>query len=189
MQLPSPGLYKADTHPDCVGCHRGLSPFRLSSLDCLPNFIDSFGKPRTLPGTREAGEGTGSGAPRWRVYSSIAQPSSCCPLPSKGCQTGFSTPPSTDQEILLPANRRLDPSDSPPHPYLPPPQLMVSQQMFEDHLKAWLRITIKFKVSALVQIPNLLQGSGGFGLKAASFYNLPTPNLGLSQGWPSGGGL
>lgn len=59
--------------------------------------------------------------------------------------------------------------------------------MVEDHLKVRLRITIKSKVPALVQIPNLLQGSGGCGLKAASFYSLPTPNLGLSQGWPSGG--
>lgn len=76
------------------------------------------------------------------------------------------------------------------HPPLPTPtQLRISQQMAEDHLKARLRITIKSKVPALVQIPNLLQGSGGCGLKAASFYSLPTPNLGLSQGWPSGGGL
>lgn len=55
---------------------------------------------------------------------------------------------------------------TPPIP-TPTPQFMVSQQMFEDHLKAWLRITIKSKVPALVQIPNLLQGSGGFWLEGS----------------------
>lgn len=79
------------------------------------------------------------------------------------------------------------------HTLTPTPLGPWSQQMFEDHLQAWLRIPIKSKVPALVQIPNLLQGSGGggggFALRAASVYNQPTPNLGLSQGWPSGGGL
>lgn len=75
------------------------------------------------------------------------------------------------------------------HTLTPTPLSPWSQQMFEDHLQAWLRIPIKSKVSALVQIPNLLQGRGAFALRAASVYNQPTPNLGLSQGWPSGGGL
>lgn len=164
-----------------------------ATVDCLP-FVclawTVFQTSQTVLGSHahcQGQEKLGEGVGEWRpamegVCSSIAQPSSGYPLPSKGCQTGFPTPPSSDQEIL-PANRRLDPSDS--HLTPTPPQLMVSQQMFEDHLKAWLRIAIKSKV----QIPNLLQGSGGFGLKAASFYNLPTRNLGLSQGWPSGGGL
>lgn len=142
-------VFTKQTLAHCVGCHSGLSPFSLSILDCLPNFTDTFGSRVHRQGQERLGKGVGEWRPAVAgVCSSKAQPSSCYPLPSKGCQTGFPTPPSSDQEIL-PANRRLDPSDSQPHPK--PPQLMVSQQMFEDHLKAWLRIAIKSKV----QIPNL----------------------------------
>lgn len=64
---------------------------------------------------------------------------------------------------------------------------MVSQQMFEDPLKAWLRIAVKTKVPALVQIPK--PKKWGLWLEGSIILQLTHPKPGAQpelaiRGWP-----